>query len=147
MTDALGNPDNADDFVIVEEPPENVEAPRRTTFLDAEPTPIEFGKRRTPKLEGELMALYGTLALAVSPFDPGMGSVIFENSEQCAHSLAELAKKNPRVKRVLESMLETSAWSAVIAAHLPIAVYAATKYIPTLRDKLEADARQAAQPE
>lgn len=143
MTDAMN--DTAPTFVITDDAPFE-ETPRATTFLDDEPTPIEVAKkRRGTKIENELSALYMSAAMMIAIADPQLGQMVAQQTPDCAKAFSELAAKNPRVRRALEAMLETSAWSAVVAAHLPIAVFTATKYIPTLRDKLQADANAAQQ--
>lgn len=95
------------------------------------PTPIK-GRKRT--LQKDLEGLYTMIGTGIFPFDNQVGVVVLESAENCASSLADLAEKNPRLKKQLQSMLSAGAYGAVISAHLPIAVIIATKYVPSLRE-------------
>lgn len=102
---------------------------------DIRNTPVELptvlkGKGRTPSLQKELESWYMMIGTGVFPFDPQVATVILSQAPQCAEALNDLAMKNPRVKRALQSMLTAGAYGAVITAHLPIAVILATKYTP-----------------
>lgn len=88
-------------------------------------------------LKPALTQMYTGIGMAVMPFDPACGRVIIENAETCAASLDELAKTNPAVRRVLISLVTTSAWGAVIMAHAPILMAVAMHHVPALRDKQE----------
>lgn len=94
-------------------------------------------KKKT-RLRDDIMGLYAAMGLGIFPFDQYVGTLVSENAENCAIAWEDLAAKNPAVKRALESILTTGAYSAVIAAHMPIAVAVATKYIPGLREQYEA---------
>jgi hypothetical protein len=124
--------------------PENIE-PEWDDEEDVDPiehndirsTPVampDFKKGRTPKLQKDLENLYTMIGTGIFPFDNQVGVVILESGQNCASSLYELAQKNPRLRKQLESMLSAGAYGAVISAHLPIAVIIATKYIPSLRE-------------
>lgn len=124
---------------------EPTELPDDTILADTEPiehynileTSVgmpDQGKKRPGKIQKELTNLYSAIGMGIYPFDNQTGAIIMDSAEPCASSLAELAATNPRIKRAIESVLTTSAWSAVIAAHLPIAVGVATKYVPFIRD-------------
>lgn len=107
-----------------------------TRVTDAEmPEPKKTG--RNSKIKTELTGMYTAAGLAVFAFDQPLGQLIAENAENCATAWDELAKSNPAVKRALENLLQTSAYTAIIAAHMPIAVAVATKYVPYLRDSYE----------
>ena len=97
--------------------------------------PIPDTKKRASNLQKNLQDMYVMLGIGIAPFDEQTATVILDNSERCASSLDDLAKKNPAVKRALEGLMTTSAYGAVIAAHLPILVTVATKYIPPVRDR------------
>lgn len=88
-------------------------------------------------LKPALTQMYAGIGLAVIPFDPSCGRIIIENAETCASSLDELAKTNPAVRRVLLSLVTTSAWGAVMMAHAPILMAVAMHHVPALRDKQE----------
>lgn len=89
------------------------------------------GKRKTA-LRTSLEGMYATAGTLVYVADQQTGTVILEQGPKCAEALDELAQKDPKIKAALESMLSTSAWGAVIAAHLPILVQVGTTYIPPL---------------
>ena len=114
-------------------------APKDIPFTQADDfEPPTKPKPRTTKLRKEIENIYALSAMAVFPFDPYIGNLLADNAENCATAWDELAARNPRVKKLLESLTQTSAYGAVIAAHLPIAVAVATKYVPQLRDSYEA---------
>lgn len=87
--------------------------------------------------KGPLTNVYTGIGMSVMPFDPGCGRIIIENAEKCAESLDELARTNPAVRRVLMSLITTSAWGAVIMAHAPIMMAIAMHHVPALREKQE----------
>lgn len=104
---------------------------------DIRTTPIslpESKKARASKLQKELSALYTMIGTGIFPLDQQVGGIIIQQSESCASALSDLAAQNPRVRRALENLLTAGAYTAVISAHLPIAVMIATKYIPPVRD-------------
>lgn len=108
-------------------------------------TPIDLpdSKTRRPgKIEKELKSLYTMIGAGIFPFDQQVGGTIVAQAEPCAKAMADLAAQNAAVRRALESMLATTTYGAVIAAHLPIAVMVATKYIPHLRDNYGAVVNQ-----
>lgn len=86
---------------------------------------------------GPLTNVYTGIGMTVMPFDPGCGRIIIENAEKCAESLDELARTNPAVRRVLMSLITTSAWGAVIMAHAPIMMAIAMHHVPALRERQE----------
>jgi hypothetical protein len=88
-------------------------------------------------LKPALAQMYTGIGMAVMPFDPACGRVVIENAESCAAALDELAKTNPAVRRVLLSLVTTSAWGAVIMAHAPILMAVAMHHVPALREKQE----------
>lgn len=104
---------------------------------DIRNTPVsmpDFKKGRTAKLQKDLEGLYTMIGTGIFPFDNQVGVVVLESAPNCASSLYDLAQKNPRLRKQLESLLSAGAYGAVISAHLPIAVIIATKYVPSLRD-------------
>lgn len=104
---------------------------------DIRSTPVsmpDFKKGRTPKLQKSLESFYLMLGTGIFPFDNQVGVVVMESAPNCASALNDLADKNPRLRKQLESLLSAGAYGAVISAHLPIAVIIATKYVPSLRE-------------
>lgn len=81
-----------------------------------------------------LMEMYGFVALAIMPFDAECAMAIMTAAPKAAESLNELAKVNPGVKRVLIMLTQTSAWGAVITAHLPIIIAVSVHHIPAVRE-------------
>lgn len=97
--------------------------------------PAPTSKKRNTALKSQLEGIYGMAGAVLFPIDPQTATVILSQAPQCAEALDDLARKDPKVKAALESLLSTSAWGAVIAAHLPILVQVGTKYVPELRDR------------
>lgn len=105
--------------------------PRKGIFAKKAPekkaaAPRAAKKTEPPSKKGEfkddLMALYATAAMGIGLKDPECAKTIIENGEKCAESWDELAQKNESVRKVLRTLTATSAWSAVIMAHMPIAM-------------------------
>lgn len=122
-----------------EEPTEDV-APQDIPIEhnDIRNTPVEPPtppKHKPKQLESQLAGMYTMAGLGVFSFDQQLGAVIMSKSDECAKALSDVADKNPAVKKALNNMLATSAWGAVISAHLPIVVLAATKYVPQLNER------------
>lgn len=90
------------------------------------------GKRPSP-MATQLEAYYTMAGMALFTADQQLGQIVITQGPECARALDELARKDPRVRAALSSLLQTGAWSGVIAAHLPIVVAAGTKYVPELR--------------
>lgn len=107
------------------------------TQIDDVPMPDPKKSGRPSKIKTEVQNLYTAAGLGIYPFDNVLGALIADNAENCAVAWDELAKKNPAIKRTLEKLLETSAYGTLIAAHMPIAVAVATKYVPNLRETYE----------
>jgi hypothetical protein len=64
--------------------------------------------------------MYGAIALAVMPLDMEFASAIMQVAPEAAKAWDELARRNEAVRRMLTAMMETTAWGAVIAAHVPL---------------------------
>lgn len=107
-----------------------------TKLTDFEPPPPPKAARNT-SLKIGLEKMYANIGTMAYLADPMIGTVILQQAEQCATSLDELAKTNPKVKKALMRMMESSSYGTVIAAHLPIAIAIATKYVPELRRNYE----------
>ena len=114
-------------------------SPKSVPFTQLDDVPMPDSKKagRPSRIKVEVQNLYMAAGLGVYPFDNAIGSLLADNAENCAVAWDELAKKNPSIKRTLEKLLETSAYGTLIAAHMPIAVAVATKYVPHLRDTYE----------
>jgi hypothetical protein len=88
-------------------------------------------------LKSALENVYTGMGMALMPFDPSCGRIIIESAPKCAEALDDLAKTNPAVRRLLISLVTTSAWGAVIMAHAPILMAIAMHHIPSLRERQE----------
>lgn len=83
---------------------------------------------------GPLTEMYGFVALAIMPFDANCAMAIMQAAPEAAKSLDNLAKTNPAVKRVLIAITQTSAWGAVITAHLPIIIAITVHHVPAVKN-------------
>lgn len=81
-----------------------------------------------------LTEMYGFIALAIMPLDPQCAMAIMEAAPKAAESLDALAKNNDAVKRVLIMLTQTSAWGAVISAHLPIIIAVSVHHVPAIKN-------------
>lgn len=96
-----------------------------------EPKPV---KESSVKLATEteikkwLEKSYLTVGASLVPFKPEVGEQIILSAEKCADSVTKLAMTNPSVRRAISSLMVTSVWGAVIAAHLPILLVLAAEY-------------------
>lgn len=99
-------------------------APRPTPVRDSTPKAIKPPKPAVTDdvLTKALSEMYAFGAVMLMPVDQVCATAIVNSAEPCAQSLVKLSKENASVRRVLEGLTQTSAWGAVIAAHLPIAM-------------------------
>jgi len=88
-------------------------------------------------LKPALEQMYSGVGIMIMPFDPHCAKIVMDNASECAAALDELAKNNPEVRRVLISLVTTSAWGKVIIAHAPIVMAVAMHHIPALRERQE----------
>lgn len=123
---------------------ERVEETEPKSFLNTDFDLPTQKKGRQSQLQRELANMYSLAGVAVFQFNPPLAQTILAQADPCAESLYKLAQQNPKIKRALESLTQTSAWGAVIIAHLPIAIHVATAYVPALRENFE-QSMQAAQ--
>jgi len=161
MSEVTPNPENADeigplngfdfsalsaDSVTPEDAPPTFEPPRKPKWWERKPKNggAKKAKVRKPEppaprggLRKPLEDLYAGLGMMLIPFDPSCGKVIIEAAPRCAETLDDLAKTNPAVRRILISLVTTSALGAVIMAHAPILMAIAMHHIPALREKQE----------
>lgn len=100
-------------------------------------TPKPMPKTPVGGLRKPLEDMYTGMGMMLMPFDPSCGKVIIEAAPRCAETLDDLAKTNPAVRRILISLVTTSALGAVIMAHAPILMAIAMHHIPALREKQE----------
>lgn len=84
-----------------------------------------------------LTELYTTLGMMLMAFDQQCATVVIKSAEQCATSMDELAYQNESVRRALTAITQTSAWGAVIFAHMPIIMAVAMHHGPgAMTDKM-----------
>jgi len=81
-----------------------------------------------PQLQAGLRSSFELLGLGLMAVDHFDGQIIVDKSGDMAEALIELAKVNPSVRRMLESLVGVGAWSGVITVFgaqvaLPIAVH------------------------
>lgn len=69
-----------------------------------------------------IVAFYTMSAFALAPINTDAATAVADSAEKCADTWMELASKNDNVRKAIRALLEGSAWSAVIMAHLPIAM-------------------------
>ncbi len=94
-------------------------------------------KPRNGTLVRPFTQFYVSIGALISPFDPVCGAAIINQSEECAKALENLAQSDPRVRAILMSLVETSAWGYVIAAHTPILLAIAVHHVPRVRESFE----------
>lgn len=70
------------------------------------------------------------------------GTAILESAEKCAESLDELAYQNEAVRRVLNSLVQTSAIGAVVVAHAPIIMTVLMHHAPHMAGTIPAGMMQ-----
>lgn len=102
-----------------DEPPKSAPKPRsgRATGPGSRPSATSRAK-----LEAKLTEFFGTTALFVGVFNPNDGEIILRNAESLAFNWAALAEENAAVKRVLNSLMETNAWSGALLATAAVAI-------------------------
>lgn len=94
-------------------------------------------KPRSGALVKPLTDLYTSIGTMMLPFDQVCGLVVVNSAEDCARSLDTLARENPKVRRALMAMVETSVWGQVIAAHLPIITAVAMHHVGPVKNALQ----------
>lgn len=90
-------------------------------------------KPRPGSLKKPLQDMYGTIGMTVALFDPVCGQAILANAEACAIALENMARENEAVRRVIMSLVQTSIWGQLIAAHMPILLAIAMHHVPALK--------------
>jgi hypothetical protein len=86
-------------------------------------------------LAAPLKDMYILVGAMLSPVDPVCGGAIIQQAPDCAKALENLAKQNPEVRRVLVALVSTSAYGAVVTAHIPIILAVASHHLPAMRPK------------
>jgi len=132
--------------VSPEDTPPTFEPPKKPKWWErkpknSQPKKVKEKKSAPPMPRGGLRQpledLYTGLGMMLIPFDPSCGKVIIEAAPRCAETLDDLAKTNPAVRRILISLVTTSALGAVVMAHAPIIMAIAMHHVPALREKQE----------
>ena len=97
-------------------PKKDDEPKSRTTRPKRKPAP----RAKKGAFIEPLTELYTTLGMMLMPFDAHCSNVVIKSAGQCAEAMDELAYQNESVRRALAAITQTSAWGAVIFAHMPI---------------------------
>ena len=80
-----------------------------------------------------LTDLYTSVGTIMCLSDPVCGMAIINNAEKCALALEDAARENEVLRRALTSLVQTSVWGAVIAAHAPIFMAIAFHHVPAIK--------------
>lgn len=111
--------DSAPKPAPVAPPPEKDKPKKSTNKKEKSDKP----RGRPPELQKQLEDMFMGVALmtsaAIDPFD---GEVIRDNAANLAESWHRVAQQNATIKRILNSMMETGAWSGAIAATAAVVV-------------------------
>lgn len=67
-----------------------------------------------------LTNMYTGLGMTVAMVDRHCGMAIVESASDCAEAWEEMARRNPKVRRALLMLLETSDVTKIVIAHAPI---------------------------
>lgn len=94
-------------------------------------------KNKVDILSVSLPGMYSTLGAFVCMVDVPCGTAIIESADDCAKSLIEVAKNNPKVANALLKLMEGGAWGGVIVAHAPIIMAIAVHHKPQRKPKPE----------
>lgn len=94
------------------------------------PDPVDMVKeRKLGKLGKSLQNTYGMIGMTLSSVDPHCGGQILMNAENMAMAMEDLARENQSVRRVLNKLMEGSAWGMVVAAHMPVITAVAAHHV------------------
>lgn len=92
-------------------------AARAATSGDTPPRTRGPGRpSNTERLERQLADQLGAIALTVAVFQPADGMTLARRAPELAAAFAKLAEQNPRVRKLLEGSLTSSAWLGVCFA-------------------------------
>lgn len=86
-------------------------------------------------IAGSLTNMYTGLGMTVSMVDKHCGLAIVESAEDCAQAWEDLAKTNPKVRRALLMLLETSDVTKIVIAHAPIMAAVMAHHMPLVREQ------------
>ena len=93
-------------------PPRSTSGATRPKVTPRAPAP----RTSQDKLEKKLLETVSSVALLLAAFNPRDATVLLENADSRAVNWAALAQENAKVKKALEALLETNAWSGAIIA-------------------------------
>jgi hypothetical protein len=120
-------------------PPRSAAPPRASSPAPGAPLTPDEARRfvkddtehyRPGLLVKPLQDLYAAAGTVTLPFNAPVGTALLQNAETCAISLDNAAKQDPRIRKALMSLVKTSVWGPVIAAHMPIAMALAMTISP-----------------
>lgn len=98
--------------------------------------PLPKIRANSHPFEKPLTDLYTAVGSMVMMYDPPCGTAIISNANKCAVALEDLARENDAVRRALTSLIQTSVWGSVIAAHAPIMLAIVMHHSPVVRDSM-----------
>lgn len=113
-----------------EPPPQRRRPPRRAPKADGEQpkSPRPKTSPRQPSIEKQLEEFFGFIAVAIGATgDMYCAQVVATQAKPLADAWGELARKNDRVRAIIERMMEGSTWGGVVFATMvtviPIAAH------------------------
>lgn len=80
-----------------------------------------------------LQQMYAGIGIMLMPIDPVCANAVLSSAENCARTLDDLAYQNEAVRRVLTSLVTTSAAGAVFLAHMPILMAVVMHHVPSVQ--------------
>jgi hypothetical protein len=93
---------------------------RKPMFCDDHKTGAKKGASTAParatkneKMRRELVSTLGLVGVGLMTVEPYDGLVVLDRAEATVDALMDVAEHNPRVRKVLESMIEVSVWGAL----------------------------------
>jgi hypothetical protein len=102
--------------------------PSGETPSDSSPPPARPRAPRQPSIEKQLEEFFGVIAVAIGTTgDMYCAGVVAAQTKPLAEAWGELARKNDRVREIIERMMQGSTWGGVIFATMvtviPIAAH------------------------
>jgi hypothetical protein len=95
------------------------------------PRPVNTQNTYRPgMLVKPLTAFYETIGGLIILADPTCGQAIINSAEEAAKALDELARTNPKVRKVLMRLMQSGAVTKVVIAHLPIVMAVLAHHFP-----------------
>ena len=86
-------------------------------------------------LAGPLTNMYTGLGMTLAMVDKHCGMAVVESAEDCAQAWEDLAKTNPKVRRAILMLLETSDVTKIVIAHAPIMAAVMAHHMPLVREQ------------